>query len=191
MELSDVDVTYVRANYVPLDELSAARGGTADAVRALIESGRLPRPSYVLPDGTEMVPREYLALLDEAGSVEAMRPLFERRFVAAGGMPSLVAEEWRHYLSGVYGICLREVTPENIVRKESLVTEIEALLGDARPSDESWRARLLAAVDELDALEREFSPDYDRSLETPPSRDRCVKAARERFPDVVGAAALS
>ena len=190
MKLSDADVAYVRASYVALDELSAARGETADAVRALIESGRLPRPSYVLPDAREMVPQDYFALLDEAGSVDAMRPLFERRFVAAGGAPGSVDEEWQHYLSGVYGVCLRDVTPENIVRKESLVTEIEDLLANTQASDASWRARLQAAVDELDALEREFSPDYDRSLETPPSRDRCVKAARERFPDLFGAAAV-
>ena len=190
MELSDADVRYVRANYVTLEELAAARGETPDAVRALVESGRLPRPSYVLPDGTEMVPRDYFAFLDEAGSVEAIRPLFERRFVAAGGAPGSVDEEWQHYLSGVYGVCLRDVTPENIVRKESLVTEIDGLLADAKPGDQSWRARLRAAVDELDALEREFSPDYDRSLGTPPSRDRCVKAARERFPDVFAAAAV-
>jgi hypothetical protein len=37
----------------------------------------------------------------------------------------------------------------------------------------------------FDALEREFSPDYDRTrFEQLPTRDRLVAAARDRYSDV-------
>jgi hypothetical protein len=44
---------------------------------------------------------------------------------------------------------------------------------------------LRAQVEELDALEREFAPDYDRSddQERPPTRDLLVDAAQERYPE--------
>jgi hypothetical protein len=57
----------------------------------------------------------------------------------------------------------------------------------ARPADPEWRERLRTEVDELAELEREFSPDYDRSEERfgrKPTRDLIVAAARERYPDV-------
>lgn len=43
-----------------------------------------------------------------------------------------------------------------------------------------------AGVDELDALEREFAPDYDRNddRERLPTRDLLIEAARKRYPDV-------
>jgi DNA-binding transcriptional ArsR family regulator len=45
-------------------------------------------------------------------------------------------------------------------------------------------SRLRRDVDELDALERQFSPDYDRQrFERPPSRDLLIKTAHERYPD--------
>jgi hypothetical protein len=55
----------------------------------------------------------------------------------------------------------------------------------ARPRDADWRASLRTAVEELDALERDLSPLYDRlrfgQLTT---RDLVVYAAIERFPEV-------
>jgi hypothetical protein len=52
--------------------------------------------------------------------------------------------------------------------------------------ERKWRAVLRAQVDELDALEREFAPDHDRSdeQERAPTRDLLIAAAYERFPDV-------
>ena len=57
---------------------------------------------------------------------------------------------------------------------------------DQKPDDDSWRQTLRAHVDELDSLERDFSPDYDRSerFDELPSRDRLIAAARERYPEV-------
>jgi hypothetical protein len=181
--MTEADIAYVRANYLSLEQACAGRPETPDEVRRLIADGRLPHPSYVLPDGAEMVPADYFALAD-AGRAE-----FERRFLAAGGDPSEVDAEWGYYLSGDYGVCLKEQTPENIVRKERLVTRIDALLGEPRPDDPGWRDQLRASVDELDALERPFAPEYDRARWGLSSRDRCITAARDRFPEVFTQAA--
>ena len=186
--LTQADVDYIRANFVPLDELCAERGQSADRVRALIATGSLPAASYVLEDGTEMVPAEYFELVDEAGGEGALRGLFARRYVAAAGDDDEVGSEWEGYLSGAYGVCLKHVTPENIAFKSALVAEIEGLLVAPQPEDADWRGRLRASVDELDGLERPFAPDYDRARWGPSSRDRCITAARERYPEVFSAA---
>ena len=181
--MTDADVAYVRANYLSLEEACAGRPEMPDEVRRGIAAGELPQPSYVRPDATEMVPPDYFAIAD-AGRAE-----FERRFLAAGGEPSEVEAEWNSYLSGDYGVCLKEQTPENIVRKTRLVSLIEGLLADPKPSDAGWREQLRTSVDELDALERPFAPEYDRARWGPSSRDRCITGARERYPDVFSQAA--
>jgi hypothetical protein len=185
--LTEADVRYLRANYFTLEELCAGRDESPNEVRELIARGALPAPSYVLDDGTEMVPADYFVLVDQAGGPDGLRHEFERRHRAAGGNPTELEEDWQGYMDGTYGICLRQVLPETIVRKTELVSSLTALLDYPRADDESWRARLRRAVWELDALEREFSPDYDRSdrFPTPPSRDRLVVAAREQFADVL------
>ena len=139
--LTPEDVAYITANFVPL---------TDDRVRAEVAAGRLPKPAYVLDDGTEMVAPDHLALAERAGGVDALRDWFEAR--APG--------EWDAYISGEYAVCLREVSPETIRRKAELI------------------ARIDAAVDELDALLRPFAP-YDRiRFGGPVSRDRYVTALR-------------
>lgn len=187
--LTQADVEYIRENFVSLDELCAARGQSADRVRALIAAESLPAASYLLEDGTEMVPAEYFELVDEAGGEGALRGLFARRYLAVAGDDDEIGSEWKGYLSGAYGVCLKHVTPENIARKSALVAEIEGLLAAPQPQDAEWRARLQASVDELDELERPFAPDYDRARWGPSSRDRCITAARERYAEVFAAAA--
>ena len=184
--LTEADVRYVRANYFTLEELCAERDETLEEVRELIARGGLPAPSYVLDDGTEMFPADYFVLVDQAGGPDELRLEFEQRYRAAGGSPAELEEDWQGYMDGTYGICLRQVVPETMVRKTQLVDSLTALLDDPRPEDEAWRSQVRREVWELDALEREFSPDYDRSerFPTPPSRDRLVAAARERFADV-------
>jgi uncharacterized protein DUF6058 len=157
--LTDEDVAYITAGFVPLhDEL----------VRAEIAAERLPRPAYVLDDGTEMVASDHLALAERAGGIDALHDWFEAR--APG--------EWEAYLSGEYAVCLRSVSPEAILRKDELIATIESLLRADPPPLEPLRA----AVDELDALLRPFAP-YDRiRFGGPVSRDRYVTAVRARFP---------
>jgi hypothetical protein len=156
--LTSEDVAYITAGFVPL---------TDDSVRAEIAAGRLPKPAYVLDDGTEMVAADHLALAERAGGVHALRDWFEAR--APG--------EWDDYLSGEYAVCLRAVSPEAIRRKGELIDAIEELLR----ADPPPRAPLRAAVDELDALLRPFAPCDRIRFGGPVSRDRYVTAVRERF----------
>jgi hypothetical protein len=182
--MTAADIAYVRANYLTLEEACAGRSETADGVRRLMAEGELPQASYVLPDGIEMVPADYFELAD------AGRQDFARRFLAAGGAPSDLEEEWQGYLSGAYGVCLKEQSPENIVRKDRLIRAIEGLLAEPNPRDPEWCNDLRIAVEDLDLLERPFAPAYDRARWGPSSRDRFVTAVRQRFPEVFARASV-
>ena len=169
------DVAYVRQAFQPLDE----------SLRGLVESGILPRATYVLPDGTPMVPADHAALLEDAGGrPEAVAARFRERFIAAGGDPADAEEEHEAWLSGEYGACLFSTTPETIVAKGALMAAITGLLAALMPEDARWRAALRAAVDALDALERPFAAWDRKRFGAPSSRDRLITATRERFPDL-------
>ena len=43
-------------------------------------------------------------------------------------------------MSGIFGVCLRVVVPETMVRKEQLVKSIGGLLDAPDPHDFEWRA---------------------------------------------------
>jgi Family of unknown function (DUF6058) len=187
---TSADSDYLRSNYLTLDELCANRPEWPGEVEALVSAGRLPRPSYVLEDGSGMFPADYFDLVDEAGGVDLLREHFAARYGRATRAERAPRDEleqdWEAYLEGSYGICLRVVMPENIVRKSALVASLSELLMLPRPRSAEWRRSLREQVDELDALEREFAPDYDRSPEhdRPPTRELLIEAARKRFPDV-------
>jgi hypothetical protein len=169
------DLSYVRANFRPMSE----------GARQLVEDGVLPRATYVLPDGTPMVPPDHEALLEEAGGdPDGVVGRFRDRFVAAGGDPTQADEEHAAWLSGEYGACLCATSPEAIVAKGALMTAITALLSRPAPTDPGWRAAVRGSVDALDSLERPFAR-YDRErFGGPVSRDRFITATRERFPDL-------
>ena len=189
-DFSDADQIYIRDNYFTLEELCAGRPETLEAVRKLIRERLLPAPAYVLDDGSEMFPADYFVLVDQAGGHQRLRRYFDSRHRRAGGDPAELEEDWHGYLSGVYSVCLRQVSPETMVRKTQLVASLTELLDDPWPESSDWRARLRRQVWELDGLERKFSPDYDRGgrFPEPPSRDRLIAAARERYPDLFAAA---
>ena len=187
--LTDADVAYLRDNYVTLAQLCAGRLETPEQVESLIEQGLLPRPSYVLEDGTGFFPHDYFRLADEAGGPRELRATFAARYRAAREAEQAddgLEQVWAMYLDGVWGVCLRDVTPETIVRKNALVSSLCELLVLARPNSHDWRRAVRAQVEELDALERRFSPDFDRgdAQERPPTRDLLIATARERYPDV-------
>jgi Family of unknown function (DUF6058) len=189
-EFTAADVDYIKANYVTLDELCANRPESPGAIQELIAARRLPCPSYVLDDGTEMFPADYFRLVDDAGGVDALPEHFAARHEDAARRQRVpvgeLERDWEAYLDGTYGICLREVTPERIVGKSALVTSLCQLLMLPKPRNAEWRRELREQVDELDALEREFAPDYDRGddQDRPPTRDLLIEAARERYPDL-------
>ena len=180
---SEADLAYIESNYFTLDDVCAGREQTPEQVRRLIAARELPAPSYILAGEREMVPADYFVFVDQAGGPEHLRAAFMQRYRAAAGNPAELESEWQGYIDGIYGVCLRHVLPETIVRKAELVAELERLLTSPEPDDRVWAAQLRRAVHELDALEREFSPDYDRRVRfpEPPSRDRLIAVARDRF----------
>jgi hypothetical protein len=183
--LTRADVAYIRTYFFSLEQLCAGRGDAPHEVRRLIAAGVLPAPAYVLDDGSEMFPADYFVLVDQAGGPDQLRAHFAARYRAVGGVDALLDEEWQGYLSGGYFVCLRHVVPETIVRKSELVASLTQLLEQAAPARGDWQARLRREVSELDGLEREFSPDYDRNrFGAPVSRDRLINGARRRYPEL-------
>src|SRR5438552_4669304 len=182
--MTEADLEYISSNYLTLEHLCDGRAESANELRSLMAARRLPQPSYVRPDGTGMFPADYFRLVDEAGGVDRLREHFAARHRAAEGRD--LDQDWEMYLDGTWGICLRDVTPETIVRKNTLVNSLCELLVLARPRYEDWRQALREQVEELDQLERQFSPDFDRSdeMDRLPTRDLIIAAARERYPEV-------
>jgi len=184
---TEADLSYLRSEFRTLDEICARRPETPDEVRRLIAERRLPQPPYVLDDGTELVPPDYFALADAGGGVDRIRDEFERRYRAGLDRygvefdPNLLERRWEGYLDGTPAICMRDVTPETVIRKRQLIDEIVRLTGEPQTDDEAWRSSLRGAVDELDALEKPFAPDYDRARFRP-TRDTYIRDVREAYP---------
>jgi len=70
-----------------------------------------------------MVARDLLELANRAGGAEPLPEWFGACFAD----PAAAVAEWDAYLAG-HDVCLRSVTPENIVRKGELVAAIECTL---------------------------------------------------------------
>lgn len=174
--LTEEDIAYVRRWFVPRAEACAGRA---------LDLARLPGPAYEL-DGVAYVAPDWLALVDEAGSLDALPGQFAERYArAAASLPRAQSldEAWHGYLGGLFAVCLRVVTPETIARKEHLVAVIDAAIAQPRPDDAAWRRELRLAVLGLDALERDFTA-YDRVRFGAVTRDRCITAVRRAYPAV-------
>jgi hypothetical protein len=170
------DDAYVSEWFTPLEELAAQAGQTADELRQLVLSNRLPLPSYIRSDGAQMVPRDLLELPRRAGGFDRLPEYFAAQF----DNPVKAVSEWDGYLAGHY-VCLRSVSPENMKRKDELVSAIETQLARPQSDSSAWLEQLHNLVDELDALEPPFAP-YDRlRFGGPVSRDRLINDVRERF----------
>src|SRR5262245_55729838 len=115
--MTPADDAYVDRHFVTLDGLCVGRDETPDEIRAHMLAGRLPLPSYLRSDGTEMVPSDLLDLADRAGGLDRLPSWFQ----ATWDDRDLAAAEWRSYLSGRY-VCLRSVRPDTIIRKDELTS---------------------------------------------------------------------
>ena len=182
--LSDADAAYVRRAFAPLAEVAGER---VDEVAALIAAGRAPAAPYVI-DGVPYVPRDHLALVDEAG-VDDLRRVFEARYVVAADTygalagPDELDAAWEAYMAGVPQAELVEATPENMVRVERLAAAVERLLDDPDPGSWRWANRLRARVEHLAALTRPGT-DLDRARNDGPLlRDEYVDEVRARYPE--------
>jgi hypothetical protein len=175
--MTEADEAYVRDWYVTLEDVARWAGRDPDELRRLMLADRLPLPSYILPDGSQMVHADYLALLDAAGGPEELPSWF----AAHWDDPTTGGEIWAEYLTGGF-VCLKSVSPATIRAKDALVTAIDARLQRPAPRDLGWLEELHVMVDALDALEPPFAP-YDRvRFGGPISRDRCIDDVRQTYP---------
>jgi hypothetical protein len=178
------DDAYVSAWYVSLEGLASETGIDADEIRRLMLANRLPLPSYIRSDGTQMVSPGLLELINEAGGSDKLPEWFATQ---VGSAREAVAG-WDAYLSGQY-VCLRHVRPENMRRKDELVEAISAELARPQPESARWLSFIHALADELDQLEPPFTP-YDRlRFGGPVSRDLLIDDVRRRYPRVPAPAA--
>jgi hypothetical protein len=183
------DREYIRAHFVRLEDLRLQHAQDVAAVRAAIARGVLPRPTYHV-DGEEWVPPDYFALMPAPNETpDESRARFMARYDAAYratyGRPvpsGEAAKAWEDYLSGDYGVCLRQVTPETIVQKGYLIDTIRTLVAAPAPDRAAWRDALKVAVDALDALERPFATGDRERFGGLSSRDLFVTAVRTLFP---------
>ena len=173
--MTPVDDAYVRAGFVP----------ATDEQLALMAEGRMPLPSYLLSDGTAMVPADHDELASVAGGVERLHDWFVAFWTEDAGAGE---EAWEHYLSGRYAH-LVEVSPVTIRRTSRAVGLAERAVSRLReePRDHLARGQLgecidgVPAVPGLDALLRPMCP-YDRARHGGQTlRERLVDAPREEF----------
>jgi hypothetical protein len=171
------DDAYVDRLCHTMEALCADRAETPDEVRADILARRLPLPGYLRSDDTQMFPVDYFRMADEAGGVGRLAPWFLRHW----SDPDHAAEEWDSYLSGQY-VCLTEMVPRLMRRKDELVAEINAALAAPDPPAPEWLDHLHTLVDELDAQTAEFTA-YDRlRFGGPVSRDSLITDVRATYP---------
>lgn len=190
IELSAEDVAYVRGHYLPVEAVAAAERLAPDQLMAMVSARVLPRPAYVLPSGEPMFPRDLCSLLHSAGGAGEVEAHFRGRFLSVARChgpadPDRVTDEWDSYLSGAYGVCLRQVTPETIFLKEWLVTAIESDLREPQPDSPGWRRRMCEQVEGLEVLLRPFTACDRLRFGRPTSRERCIDLPRARFPWLV------
>nr|WP_300053942.1 GNAT family N-acetyltransferase [uncultured Nocardioides sp.] len=173
--MTDEDDAYVREHFVE---------ATPAAMEQML-SGRLPLPSYVLSDGTPMVPAAHGELAEVAGGVDRLHDWFVAFWE---GEPDVGEQEWAAYLSGQY-VCLKEVSPVRIRQKTERVAEASAAVEILRrdPHDPIGRGMLGQAVDGvlavpgLDSLLLPMTA-YDRLRFGGPSvRETWVDAPRAEF----------
>ncbi len=173
--MTEADDAYVREHFVE---------ATPEAM-ALMLTDRLPLPSYLLSDGTPMVPAAHGELAEVAGGVDALHDWFVAFWPDD---PATAEAEWGHYLSGQY-VCLAEVSPVQIRSKTARVAEASAAVEILRrdPHDEIGRGMLGQAVDGVlgvSGLDSILLPmtAYDRlRFGGPTVRETWVDAPRREF----------
>ena len=173
-QLTDRDREYVRATFRAQTE--AEQDAAAD--------GCAPKPAYVLPDGTPMVPATPDAELAAVADADELPRVFTTRWLEAGGPPQAVPTELGAWLDGRYGVCLPSPGPELILAKEGIAQAIEALIARPEPQKDWWRNTLRAAVAAYDALVLPFASIDPERFGRATSRSLLVDAVREQWPEV-------
>src|SRR5213595_2243698 len=146
--MTSEDDAYATEWYLPLEVLADTAGMQASELRRLMLADRLPLPSYIRSDGTQMVARDLLELPRRAGGYDQLPEWFGHQFRSGGD----AIREWDGYLRGHF-VCLRDVLPETMQRKDELVKAITAAVSKPEPQNDDWLEWLHRLVDELDELE--------------------------------------
>jgi Family of unknown function (DUF6058) len=137
----------------------------------------LPAPSYYDESGAAYVPHNYE---DQETSrtrfFERARAEIER--LGTGYDDEWIADAWTAYWDGTYGMCLKDPSPENIVRKNRLIDRIARGLA-LLPKNAASIHELVIDVDALDALERPFCEFDRRFFMRPVSRDTYIDDVRK------------
>lgn len=174
--MSAADDAYAREHFVAVSSEEVLRDMLA---------GRLPLPSYVLSDGTPMVPASHGEPARIAGGTDRLHDWFVAFWPDD---PATGEEEWLAYLAGRHA-CLREVTPVRIRQLAERVAEARGAVERLRrdPHDPIGRGMLGEAVDGvlgvagLDTLLLPMTA-YDRLRGGGPTvRERWVEAPRREF----------
>jgi hypothetical protein len=176
-------IRYLENSYLDEAALLSASGLAAAELADLQARRLMPQPSYTLRleiacdsyfgAHAEQAGARYYAhgCVKWAGTVRTMAHeedgfrLFAGRYLArlealggAAHTPDL-REEWRHFLSGTYGLCTRSGLPEDIAAKELGAATIRSLTAHGVADlDGAQRERLLAAIDLLDLASSPFAP---------------------------------
>lgn len=154
--MSALDDAYVRSHFVGI---SGSGGVTTDQVVQHMLDGALPLPSYLLSDGTPMVPADLLAPLAWTGGVDGLYDWFVSWWEDD---PATGDIEWGAYLSGQY-VCLRVVSPDTIRQKTRMIDQAKVALQvlEEDRHDPVGRGLLGEAITQLERL---YLPmcDYDR-----------------------------
>jgi hypothetical protein len=146
---------------VHLSPIAEVCGDRLDEVRGYVAAGRYPPPL-----AGDLVPPDYLRLLDDAGGIEALRAHIEGRYVIAADTHGAVAgpdeldDAWAAFLAGDWLRELVEGTPENVIRVDRLIAAVGRLLDEPAPGDWRWCNRLQARADHLSVLARPGSPAH-------------------------------
>lgn len=170
------DDAYVREHFVEVG---------SDAVLRDMLAGRLPLPSYLLSDGTPMVPADHARLAEVAGGTDRLHDWFVSFWPDD---PATAEDEWGHYLSGRY-VCLRDVTPVRITQKAARVAQaqaaVDALRRDRRdPVARGMLGEAVNGVVGVLGLDELLLPmtDHDRlRFGGPTVRETWVEAPRREF----------
>ena len=208
LHLSREDDHYIRSRFVSLDWI-ATRSGVSEAVLAAWQRESLfPQPTYFTEDGKQWYSRAYVDLVRRAVAHETdLKSLFSAEYAralerlrktapadyaaeiatssGAGSSPQEALESnWKGFLSGEYGVCLRVPWVPCMLRKGRLMRTIEELISEPRTGELEWSRRLHQSVDSLSRLEMPFT-QWDRiRFGKLVSRDTHIEAVRQRFPGV-------
>jgi hypothetical protein len=166
------DISYVRANFAPLEQLCANRSEFVDDVMSWVHARAFPLPTYLLeePGGSTllMYPPDVFALVDEAVQGVRRRSRVDKPFGNAADQAEATDFAQRNEPRASLSRSLAGVRRGS--RLDSLAERVcrQTLLQ-------------LQRVDALDTLERPFAECDRRFFGGPTSRDRCITAPRALY----------